>query len=331
MVKEFNKFKIITIFLLLLFSSLAMFCSTGRSGPLDQIYECEPFIELKYNESILDQPIKPYEDPIEIPLKINARIIGPVADIVKNNLAGDIYLIIDLSIENISKGCYASVTPPLVRYPGISEEYQSANTTLSITIDKDFPAFSLKNVVLNASVRRMGNKATLVKAKSFFIDIPFKVDYLSQLSFSYPEKNVKNINPQQTAVFPIEIENWGNAESKVNIEVVDVPKGWQASIKENLTLGSSLFNGDAKEIVSLNVKPPIDSGYHEDRAIIKVKMTPVFYKNSSIAGEPHYLYFIVQSKGVSTPGFEFIVILGAFCIVFYPLWKKNRKERWDRR
>ena len=50
-------------------------------------------------------------------------------------------------------------------------------------------------------------------------------------------------------------------------------------------------------------------------------MTPVYYDNSDYQGEPHYLYFIVQSKGFFTPGFEFGMLL--FAIIFISILKNS--------
>ena len=90
------------------------------------------------------------------------------------------------------------------------------------------------------------------------------------------------------------MQNWGNADTRVYTEVEDLPEGWQAKIIENTTLGT-IIHGGIPATVRLKVKPPFNFGYHEDRAIIKIKMTPVYYNDSNFKGEPHYLYFIIIS------------------------------------
>ena len=319
--KKLHMFKTFTIFLIFFCSSILILCPNGKSGVLDTVYECTPIIQIDYDRSILEQPVLPYDKPKEIPIIIKANIIGPSVDIVKDSLRS-VYLIAHLSVEEVPEGCYASINPPLIRYEAISGEYQTTNATLSFTIDQYFPAFSLKKVKLNISVERLG---LLVKDESYYFDIPFIVDYQPQLSFSYPEQNVKSIGPDEIAVFPIEIENWGNAQSNIKIEVEEVPEGWQASIVDSLALATNLFGDDAKGNVSLSVKPPIDFGYREDRTIIKVKMTPTTRnENLYFEGEPHYLYFIVQSKGVSTaipPGSEMILFVFASILLIFLIWK----------
>jgi hypothetical protein len=324
--KQFQKIKIFVAFLIIFCSSLFIICPIGKSGPLDQIYECTPFIVLEYNETLLQKPIVPYDQPITIPITVKAKIGGPAADIVLDKIGGGgVKLIATISIAEVSEGCHASINPPILQFP-VSGEYESANATLSLTIDQYLPAFSLKNVKVRTNSQRLGAKATLVKAGNFTQDVPFFVGYYPQLSFSYPDGNVKSITPDKTAYFTMEIQNWGNADTNVICEIVDLPEGWQAGIVRNTTLATNLFGVNFKGTISLNVKPPINFGYHEDRAILKVKITPECYNKSQYTGEPYYLYFIVQSKGYSTPGFDFIILIFAFIFVLFSIWKqKNNK------
>jgi len=328
MTKQFQKIKIFIMFLVLCFSLFAI-CPIGKSGPLDQIYECTPFIILEYNQTILQKLIVPYDQPRTIPITVKAKIGGPAADIVLAKIGvGTIdaaKLIVHISVAEVSEGCHASVNPPTLQFD-VSDEYESINANLSLTIDQYLPAFSLKNLKVMMKSESLGSKVAVVKEGNFTQDVPFFVGYYPQLSFSYPDSNVKSISPDETAYFTIELQNWGNADTKVNTEIVDIPKDWQAEIVQNTTLGTSLTGSNFKGTISLNVKPPINFGYHEDRAVIKVKMTPKYYNNSEYEGEPYYLYFIVQSKGFATPGFEMSIVLLAFIFVLFPIWKiKNNK------
>lgn len=327
--KQFHKTKILTVILMLFCSSLLFICPIGKSAPVDQIYECTPNIVLEYNQTLLEQPIFPYDQPKEIPLTVKISIGGPEADIVLSQVNGGALVIVHLSIAEVSEGCHASINPPIaqVSIPKIPNEYVSANASLSLTIDQYLPAFSLETVKVSMISERLGKKATIVSEGNFTQDVPFTVGYFPQLSFSYPDGNVKSISPGEMAYFTIGLQNFGNADTRVDAEVVDIPKGWKADVLKSTTLGTNLTSNKFKEAISLNVKPPIDFGYHEDRAVIKVKMTPECYKNSTYKGEPYYLYFIVQSKGISaaTPGFEMGSMLLAFIIVIFFIWKRKKQ------
>lgn len=324
--KQFQKTKIFTVFLMLFCSSLFVICPVGKSGPLDQIYECTPFIILEYNKTLLLQkPIVPYDQPRTIPVTVKAKIFGPEADIVLAKLGGGgVKLIVDLSIAEVSEGCHASINPPILQFP-VSGEYEVSNATLSLTIDQYLPAFSLENVKV---MMNSGGLGIIVKAGNFIQDVSFVVGYSPQLSFSYPDSNVKSISPsEKTAYFTIEIQNWGNGVTNIITEIVDIPEGWQAEIARNMTLGTKLSGSNFKGTMSLNVNPPINFGYHEDRAVIKVKMTPEYYNNTAYKGEAYYLYFIVQSKGfAATPGFEMSIVLLAFIFVLFPIWKRKNNK-----
>jgi hypothetical protein len=329
MYKQFKKIKIFMIFVFLIFSSLLFISPSGKSGPLDEIYECYPIIEVSYNEALSQEPIIPYDEPRKINFTLYVRVGGPTADIVVSEGVGGLILILDLSIVSVPEGCHASINPPIVQVKP-SVDFKTTNATIYVTVNKYVPALSLKNIVVGINTRRLGTKLPLVRKINITKTIPFIVGYLPQLSFKYKNGNVRNIIPDQAADFIVEMQNWGNADTKVNTEILDLPEGWSANIVGNTTLGTILTRGPPAT-VNLRVKPPINFGYHEDRAIIKVKMTPVYYNDSSYSGEPHYLYFIVQSKGFSSPGFETITILLAAILVFYPIWKRKNKTRGRKR
>jgi len=329
MIKQFQEIKIFIVFLILFCSSLFVICPIGKSGPLDKIYECTPFIILEYNQTLLKNPVVPYDQPRTIPITVKVKVGGTAADIVLDKIGGgNIKLIVDMSVAEVSEGCHASINPPKLQFPVLGE-YESANATLSLTIDKYLPYFSQESVKVRMNSEALISKGgvPLVKEGNFTQDVPFFVGYYPQLSFSYPDSNVKSISPgEKTAYFTIELQNWGNADTNVISEIVDIPKGWQAEIVQNTTLGTNLTGSNFKGTISLNVKPPINFGYHEDRAVIKVKMTPECYNHSQYKGEPYYLYFIVQSKGFSTPGFETGIVLFAFIFVLFPIWKRKNNK-----
>jgi len=323
MIEKIQRLKILIVLMLIFSSSLVILNSVVKSAPLDDIYECTPFIDIDYNQSLVEQPVLPYDEPRMIPLTVKAKIFGSQMDLVAEKLKG-VSLIVKISIEDVPDGCFASINPPILKF-NATEEFDINYATLSFTIDKYLNAFSIKKVKIVFDVERLGK---LVIAKNYCHDVSFIVGYQPQLSFSYPENNVRDITPMDTAVFPIEIENWGNSVTNVKTEVVDVPEGWQASILESIILNTNLFGNETIGKVSLKVKPPISFGYHEDREIIKVKMTPTTeFKDSEFKGEPVFLYFVVQSRGFATPGFEMCLMIFAFIFVCFIVSKRKTTKK----
>jgi hypothetical protein len=322
--RRFKRTKIIITFFILLSTCFVSICSIVNSGPLDQIYEITPNIIIDYDESLLQEHIMPFEEARSIPVDVKLTLFGPALDIVLSKISG-MELIVDMSIAEVPEGCQASVTPPILLIPIPEDESPvSVNATISITLNQYIPALSHKMVTVRMSSRRFGGQTTLIKPGNYTQDFPFIVGYYSQLSFVYSDGNIRNISPDETADFNFEIQNLGNSATKVISEVEDLPEGWISEIVGSTVLGSKLVGSTSSETISLRVKPPIDFGYHEDRAVIKVSMTPVNYDNQNFRGEPHYLYFIVQSKGFFTPGFELVIILLAFIFLIPVLKSKKR-------
>ncbi|EMR73475.1 hypothetical protein MCGE09_00624, partial [Thaumarchaeota archaeon SCGC AB-539-E09] len=66
---------------------------------------------------------------------------------------------------------------------------------------------------------------------------------------------------------------------------------------------------DPKSTVQLVVQPPYSFGYHNEREVIQVSMTPSYYADPTLKGQEYVLSFVVQSRGFSTPGFEAIFVI----------------------
>jgi hypothetical protein len=328
MIKQFQKIKISILFFMIIGSSFITICSIAKSNPLDPIYECTPNIVIEYDRSLLRDPIIPYGETRLIPVNIRLQLIGPAVDIILGKIGGKVKFIVDMSIAEVPEGCHASVTPKILLIELPKENMVvRANATISIAINQFLPASSQKNVAIGMVSRRVGGSTTLIKTGNFTQDIPFTVGYYSQLSFNYIDGNVRNISPDETANFNFEISNYGNGATKVISEVQDLPDGWITEIVHSTILGSELIGSPSNKSISLRVKAPTDFGYHEDRAIIKVQMTPVNYQFPEYQGEPHYLYFIVQSKGFFTPGFDIVVLFFALLLIIIPVWKRKNNDK----
>jgi len=327
MTKHLKKVKISIILIILLGSFFITLCSNVKAGPLDQIYECSPNLTIEYNESLLQTPIVPFDEARLIPVKVRLELIGPAVDIVLSKIGGRVEYVVDMQIAETPVGCQASIIPRLLLIELPTENKPVlVNATISVTVNQFIPALSQEKVVVQMVPERVGSKTTLIKTGNYTQDLPFVIGYYSQLSFNYNNGNVRDIQPDEIADFNFEIQNLGNGATNVVAEIMDLPDGWSTEIARSTILGSELVGSASSKTISLRVKPPVDFGYHEDRAVIKVSMLPVSWDNPNYKGEPHYLYFIVQSKGFFTPGFEIGIILIAFIFVLFPIWKRKKTK-----
>ena len=217
-------------------------------------------------------------------------------------------IIIKVEITETPSWCTANIqsgTLSLTVQPGI---VSTVKTKLSLQVEDDAPAYALGNIKVKATAQKSG----LISGFENEFTLSFIPDYKPLIKPSLPETNVKEIGPMDTAVFPIQIENLGNARTVVILNVVNVPKDWNAVITSQLILEEGVGSIATAYLV---VKPPKSFGYHYDEQTIKISMQPFKAEDFTKKGEITYEDVLVQSRGFSTPGFETIAFIGALAIV----------------
>lgn len=190
-----------------------------------------------------------------------------------------------------------------------------------LSLDETAPAFESGVIYIKATVPKVGP----IEGMSKTFSLSFMPAYLPLVKID-PIKNYDTIGPMDTAEFPIDVTNLGNARTKVFFEIDydSLPSGWTAIINDNIILETGA-NPTGK--VYLNVKPPKSFGYHDDRANIRIKVIPAYADIPTNRGEPEYITVAVESRGVSLIGIEVIlpiIILIILVIVgIYMLYKKR--------
>jgi len=317
--------KIFISFIILIILLLTIMPSSS-AGFMDDWYRCEPIIDVEWNETDISEPISPYSEPREIPIKIKIKISGPLQHIVSEKYGGNDFFV-DLYMEDTPEWCKASLYPPIIIMK-VSQNWEIANATIAITLDKDSPAFQREELKIRIVSRRMGYKATVVPEGNATLTIPFKVGYVPYLAINELGGNHKEIEPNEVAYFPLEVINLGNDITDVKIDLITVPDGWNVEVFDFITLDK--YHGKSyKKTLNLAVKPPDSFGYHEDREVIEVSITPSSNFDSNLTGESNILTFVVYSRGFSTPGFEGItVIISLFVVLF--IYKRKKLNNYKK-
>jgi hypothetical protein len=238
------------------------------------------------------------------------------------NTGGEYYGIINLRIIDSSPWCSVVIDQAKVVIPWSRQGY--VETLAYINIDEDAPAYGDGFITIQADVKAAG----LVEGIKNEFTLEFIPSFNPILKLKLPESNVKRVDPTTNAVFPIEVENIGNARTKIYFEVVDVHEEWKATITDEIILKEEK---GSKETAFLTVIPPKDTGYHYEEANIRVKMTPARAENIEDTGDPMYASFTVQNRGLSTYGSEQILFIGlilfVILIIIVLIFKQIRKRR----
>ena len=321
MAKLFKTTITISLFILI-FSLSFVYFATRSSAIFDKqlmkLFECQYILEVETDENATNNPLLPLDKTIDIPLKIKFKVEGDYADLlIPYYSTFEAY--VDIFVNNTPEWCTATISPYQLR-PRVSIDWVVCYANLNIKIDDTAPASKDGAVEIIINAPRAGS----ILAHSFNIKIPFTVGYLPILDIK--SETIKKINPTDTARFNIELENLGNDKTNVNFHVINAPEGWIVNINKMVTIGTKTLNDDTKETVTLDIKPPYGFGYHNDREVIQVSITPSYYKNDSLAGEEYIVSFIVQSEGFSTPGFESLYLIVALIMVAFFI-KKGMKTK----
>jgi hypothetical protein len=218
-------------------------------------------------------------------------------------------IVINVEIVETPSWCTANIAQGTLSVTIVPDQITTVETKLSLQVQDNAPAYGLGYIKVKATARPAG----LIAGYEQDFTLSFIPDYKPLIKPSLPETNSKEIGPMDTATFPIAVENLGNARTVVLLNVVSVPKDWNAVITSQLTLEEGAGSTATAYLV---IKPPKGFGYHYDEQTIKISMQPVKADDFSKKGETTYESFLVQSRGFSTPGFETIAFIGALAAVF---------------
>ena len=233
---------------------------------------------------------------------------------------------IKLELGDHSPWCTPTLfTNTITTKVGEAEETGFLQATLNLRVDLDAPAFGSGFVELTVSVPKVG----MIAGYSNTFTLEFNPAYLPLIKSESQGGNSKRIGPMDTAVFPIEIENLGNAQTRVKLRVISssVSQGWAAIVTDYIILDETR---GSKGIAYLTVKPPKSFGYHDEQITISVELTPEYAQNPANQGSPQYVNVLVESRGFSVIGFEIIVIpliiiVIIIFLVYYFMFRKKGK------
>ncbi len=301
---------------MLLFSVFAAIMPTTSAGTLVNLSHATNISWSTANDT--QEPLVPRGEMRQLELKIEYYVTaGPVGKALFNLLYNNRQVNIRLEIVEKSSWCTASLAKSTV-HATTSMDHREYSTYLNIQVDDDAPAYSLGYIKIKATVDAIGPIDAFVEE----FDLNFQPAYLPMINNELTEGNSKKIAPLGTAVFPIEIENMGNARTKVFLNVENIPEGWIAIVTDEVTIDEGK---GSKATAYLTIKPPKGFGYHYNEESIRVSLTPARAENIQDKGAKTYVTVIVESRGFSTPGFESIIFIGALLAVAM-IFKLKRKK-----
>jgi hypothetical protein len=296
--KKKNNLKIIAssfIIFMLLFTLLSVIMPKVEST---SVYNARNHVEIEWSETETGKPIIPRDEIKRLNITVKFEIFtGPSfgEGVFQGYLATTrANPLIELKIIETPSWCTAVLETTTVA-TNFSRKAQG-QTAILININENAPAYGAEGFIkIEARAKPLG----LIDEFTNVIELPFIAAYKPIISTNLPDVNFKKINPESEAIFPIEIENRGNARTRVLLEAIGVPEGWKATVTDFIVLDES---EGSMETAYLSIIPPSDFGYHDNDISVSVKLTPVMAENEDEVGNPSYVNFIIESRGFSSSG-----------------------------
>lgn len=237
-------------------------------------------------------------------------------------------------IEVVKSPGWLTVSPTQPTFPLQSGARKDVKINLALS-EQDVEAPSLSSVTIQVTGRIVlgGELREVATAKT---DILVGVNPFTQITVSIA-KPIERSSPDQELTFPVTVENWGTAQTRVTLQATDVPDDWtDPIISPQQIILDAKKPGDPnppEKTVSFTVTTPHGTGisYHNKRetfllqahaqsfADYWVKEGNQFQKSSkdpeNIKQATVYARMMVKNRGFYVPGFEAIVLIGALAVL----------------
>jgi len=294
---------------------------------IGQAYNAQVVLDLDWDADELQDVVVSRDEVTELELELKFKI--NTGDYFGKGLVmgytGKTALI-NIDIIDKSSWCYTVLEVTRVEL-NISLEGDSTNIKLFLLINENAPAYGNGFIKIKAQCPQLA----LLKGFEKEFELHFSPAYIPIIRTDLPETNTKRIKPEEKAVFPIDLENAGNARTIVIFDIQNVPDGWSATISDEVILDEGK---GSKAQAYLTVVPPSDLGFHYEEANIRVKITPARAEDPDETGNPLYANFIVQNRGSTSQGIENYLFWGLIVFIFLAiallmlrgLRKKSKKK-----
>jgi hypothetical protein len=278
---------------------------------------------VKMNYKITENmKVVPLSGQLSVPINVSYQIEGVFAK-AWEGLLGSLTATVDIRVKETPQWATALVTPNVVT-PDISTTWKSEEAYVHISFDATAQANDPVVIIIEMTASAPISRIRSV-TKSF--EISFTPTFLPIIDVN-PKTVYKEVSPGEIAVFDIELENLGNAETEFLFTVTEVPKTWTASIVSNTKVDSTLAGGSGKKTVTLSVTPPYDFGYHNEIVEVKISVTGRYYAGKAAGPqetEIPEITFQVRNRGFSTPGFDIVIVLIGLISVIFIMKKFNKR------
>lgn len=325
MYKKISTFIIMFFMLSLILSPTALSNENAENESITRfgfrsIFAAYPLIYITRERP--DELAIPNSGVLDININITFRLLGIFALWHERKLRNRV-VEVKLSIDEKPDWCDATLTDDLVEMKiGETEPFQSS---LLVTVTEQAPAFKQAKVTIRAKSNEIrGLFFIIVNEGEWTYTIPFEVGYWPVISCRLPEGNSMEIPPLNNTKIPIKLENFGNGPTRVNIEIIDIPKNWNLTYPKDIILGSPALGEENKKEIKIIVKSPKDFS----RETIKISFTPSYVGKPGLQGQTEIITLTLKNDGsLEEEGFDItlliIIVVAIILIILVSIFLKR--------
>ena len=261
----------------------------------------------------LNAPTEPVK-PLQAPLTFNGNVILTTDYSAATGVIG---LAVQYTVTkqpawaNVLVSPSSDIFPINPPQPGQTQVTVTRQITVTVTATDQAPAFAADQIEISAvTAAPPGGRSLNGKGTAAVV-----ADYFSILDVQLPEA-IKVERPQTSTAFPVKISNFGNANTKVNFEVVQAAEGLQYTLPVPIVLQSKQAGGNQISAdVPLSVQTPYKNGYMNEVGTLNYKLTSAYALDPKIKGDESTVSVLLTTRGFYVPGPSPILFLGLLGVV----------------
>jgi hypothetical protein len=285
------------------------------------------YIDLQYNLSALDKPLQ-IDVAVSIPITVKfwtdipdvfSKIPFPFNNIILYGKPIGPEMKIHLEILNAPEwaNIYLSSPDVLTNIPIKKDGAVYLQTDLIISPKVEAPA-EPQRIDIRVSTETIKRLSNISIEKS----IPFTPSFIPTIGID-AENPIRTVGPHESVAFRITIKNSGNKITRVTPKIVGTEDKWTATINPP----EAEIQPNQESTFTFSIITPYDFGWHNEYGRFEIDFQSEVYP--FIAGSPTHnqsIYLVVNNHGFSTPGFEFVVLIGAILVIITLMRKKHIKN-----
>jgi hypothetical protein len=276
-----------------------------------------PTASAQQNGSVTVQLNPPTESvkPLQAPISFTGRVIFTADYGVAAGLIG---IPVTYTVTKQPAWATVLVSPATAVFPapapGTDAAYSAERPiTITVTATDQAPAFQADTIEITA-VTQAGSSA----GKSFTGkgNVPITAAYFSILDVQLAEA-IKVERPQTPVIFPVKIQNFGNANTKVSFEIGEgTSPALQVPVPNPVTLQSKQAGGNAISAdVPLTIQTPYKNGYMNEVGIVNYKITSAYALDTKLKGDESTVSVLVTTRGFYVPGPSPLLFVGLIGVI----------------